>query len=60
MERGNEHIMKQFRVLKKTGYWENDKKATELKGLRNRRRIWSDLDGILDRVEEMRLKDELL
>jgi hypothetical protein len=59
MERGNEHIMKQFRVLKKTGYWENDKKATELKGLRNRRRIWSDLDGILDRVEEMRLKDEL-
>jgi hypothetical protein len=52
--------MKQFIVLKTTGYWENDKKATELKGLRNRRRIWSDLDGILDRVEDMRLKDELL
>jgi hypothetical protein len=60
MERGKEHIMKQFRVLKKMRFWENDKKATELKGLRNRRRIWSDIDGILDHVEEMRLKDELL
>ena len=60
MEIGKNHIMKQFRVLNKMQFWGNDKKATELKGLRNRRRIWRDIDGILDRVEEMQLKDELL
>ena len=60
MKRGKEHIMKQFRVLRQTQFWGDDKKATELRGLRNRRRIWSDIDGILDRVEEVRLNDELL
>ena len=60
MEQGQEHIMKQFRVLNKMQFWGGDKKATELRGLRNRRRIWNDLEGILDRVEKLRVKEEQL
>lgn len=60
MESGKEHIMKQFRALKDVGMWKNDKKATELRGLRNRRRIYCDVEEMLTRIRELRIRDDTL
>lgn len=54
MTSGREHIMRQFRALRGIGMWQNDKKATELRGLRNRRRIYGEIERILDRIQEIR------
>ena len=54
---GREHIMKQWRALKGIGMWKNDKKGTELRGLRSRRRIYGAIEQILDRIDRIKCND---
>lgn len=46
-------VMRLFRILKQRGTWP-DTKATELRGLRNRRRIYGDIERILTAIQDER------
>ena len=49
-EKAKEEVMNVFRILNRQGVWP-DKKATELRGLRNRRRIYCDIERILTHIQ---------
>jgi hypothetical protein len=50
IEKAKEEVMNVFKILNRQGVWP-DKKATELRGLRNRRRIYCDIERILTRIQ---------
>ena len=54
-EKAKEEVMKVFRVLNRQGVWP-DKRATELRGLRNRRRIYCDIETTLTRIQHLQAR----
>ena len=46
------------RKVRETGRWSTKREMTEIKGLRNRRRIWGDVEEILNRIERLAVKPE--